>query len=142
MVALENTLLQDAIEVERRLIYDVGKHFMCLSFDYKTHSHSLGADARGVDFRERIFLLEGGNESLRRLRFHRGVENNPTFLLGAVDDRLGASPAGDQQKSQETDYAEPNCSELHANVPLAGSPTVSFVNGPRINIDDYARSTS
>jgi hypothetical protein len=25
---------------------------------------------------------------------------------------------------------------------LAGSPTVSFVNGPRINIDDYARSTS
>ena len=111
LVDLENAFLQDTVKVKSRLIHDVGLHLAPLRFGDEAGGHSLGADARGVDFDKWIFFLELGGQPLRRLGFHGGVEDNSAFLLRAVDDRLGVAPPA-SKTSQRNRRGPTTCYEL------------------------------
>src|SRR5262249_53967386 len=141
LVALENPFLQYAVKVKTRLVHDVGLHLASMRFSDKAGGHSLGADARGIDFDKRISLLELRNQHLRGLCFHGGVEDKLAFFCCAVDDRLGENRARDKDKPHQTGSDDLKDSAAHAHAPWL-RPDRSLVNGQRISTDGRGGSTS
>ena len=140
LVVLEDAFLQNTIKVKSRLIHDVGLHLPPLRFSDETGGHSFGADADRVDFYEWILLLELGDQPLRRLRFHGGVEDNPAFLFCAVEDRLGMAPAHNKNEPHETGNDDPGESAAHVHAPCR-IPKRFSRERQRISTDGRGRST-
>src|SRR5262249_44006015 len=95
----------------------------------------------GTAFVKRIFLLELGNQHLRGLCFHGGVEDKPAFFFCAVDDRLGENRARDKDKPHQTGSDDLKDSAAHAHAPWL-RPDRSLVNGQRISTDGRGGATS